>query len=309
MSEAAQRTVRVVDAPLAPPSANQGLLEVFRRHYLLRILVRREIQARYQGSFLGFLWSYINPLSQFFIYWFVMGQILHTHQTVENFAIHIFASIIIVHFFTETFGAGTRSIVANRGLVQKMALPREMFPVAAMLVSLWHVVPQLVILVFVCVLTGWTPGVDGLVAVVIGTLMMMLLGTGLALLFSVANVYFRDFGSAVSIMLHFVRFGVPMIYPFSFVLTAHKAFVDIYLMNPLAIAVLLYQKAFGIGTTNPCPPGTTVAPNPATCTIESLAMPDHLIERGLVMAGVSALVLVVAQLVFSKTEKRIPERL
>ncbi len=47
----------------APPSANQGLLEVFRRRYLLRLLVRREISARYQGSFLGLLWSYINPLT------------------------------------------------------------------------------------------------------------------------------------------------------------------------------------------------------------------------------------------------------
>ena len=56
-------TQRLVDAPLASPAADSGLLEVFRRRYLLRLLVRREISARYQGSFLGLLWSYINPLS------------------------------------------------------------------------------------------------------------------------------------------------------------------------------------------------------------------------------------------------------
>ena len=112
--------------------------------------MRREISARYQGSFLGLLWSYINPLSQFFIYYFVIGVIIGLHADVENFAIHIFCGLIIVHFFTETFNAGTRSIVRNKALVQKMAMPREMFPVASMLVSLFHVGPQLVILIVAC---------------------------------------------------------------------------------------------------------------------------------------------------------------
>jgi ABC-2 type transport system permease protein len=55
--ERVKREQRVVEAPLAPPSANSGLLEVFRRRYLLSLLVRREISARYQGSFLGLFWS------------------------------------------------------------------------------------------------------------------------------------------------------------------------------------------------------------------------------------------------------------
>src|SRR3954466_3823361 len=155
-----------VDAPLSPPSAASGLPEVFRRRYLLRLLVRREISARYQGSVLGLLWSYINPLSQFFIYYVVMGVLFGLHKDVENFAIHMFCGIIIVHFFNETFNAGTRSIVRNKALVQKMAMPREMFPVASMLVSGYHVVPQLVIMVIVCALLGWTPTVMGVAALI-----------------------------------------------------------------------------------------------------------------------------------------------
>ena len=102
------------------------------------MLVRREISARYQGSFLGLLWSYINPLSQLFIYWFVMGKIIG--RGTESFAVHVFCGLIVVQFFVETFNAGTRSIVRNKALVQKMAVPREMFPVASMLVSLYHMV-------------------------------------------------------------------------------------------------------------------------------------------------------------------------
>ncbi len=92
--------------------------------------MQKEIQARYQGSLLGLLWSYVQPLVRFCMYFFVIGLVLGLHKTVPNFAIHMFAALIGVHFFTETFSSGTRSIVRNKAIVRKMAMPREMFPVA-----------------------------------------------------------------------------------------------------------------------------------------------------------------------------------
>ena len=90
-----------------------------------------------------------------------MGILFGRAQRTEAFAIHVFAGLIIVHFFTETMNAGTRSIVRNKSLVQKMAVPREMFPVASMLVSLFHVVPQLVILLVATTISGWRPDPRG----------------------------------------------------------------------------------------------------------------------------------------------------
>jgi ABC-type polysaccharide/polyol phosphate export permease len=296
MSETA-RAAHVVEGTLTPPSANQGLLEVFRRRYLLKLLVRREISARYQGSFLGLLWSYINPLSQFFLYWFVMGYILNLHKDVQNFAVHIFAGLIVVHFFTETFNAGTRSIVRNKALVKKMAMPREMFPVASMLVSLYHVGPQLVILLIACVFYGWTPDPAGMVAVLLALMIIMLLGTALALLFSAANVFFRDFSSAVGIMTHFVRFGVPMIYPYSLVAERFHGHTTLYLSNPIADAVLLMQRAFWVGTTS----------DPARTARTDL--PPNLFELGAIAVVACFVLLLVGQVVFTRLQNRIPERL
>ena len=147
-ADSPQKTVRVVSAPLAPPSAHMGLLSVFQRRYLLRLLVRREVSARYSGSFLGLIWSYINPLSQFCIYFFIMGVVFALHKGISNFAIHIFAAIVVVHFFTETFNGGTQSLIQNRQLITKLPVPREMFPVSRMLVAGWHTVPMILILVF-----------------------------------------------------------------------------------------------------------------------------------------------------------------
>lgn len=286
-----------VDAPLAPPTSRSGLFEVFRRRYLLRLLVRREVSARYQGSFLGLLWSYVNPLTQFLIYYFVIGVIFNLHKEVQNFAIHMFCGIIIVHFFSETFNAGTRSIVRNKALVRKMAMPREMFPVASMLVSGYHVVPQMVILVIACLALGWTPSLVGLGALVLALAIIMVLGTGAALLFSAANVFFRDVGNVAAIMTNFVRFGVPMIYPYTMVETRFGSAAAFYLFNPIADAVLLFQRAFWVGTTS----------DPAATTAEHI--PGSIWAYSALALVVSLVVLVIGQIVFSRLENRIPERL
>lgn len=287
--------------PLTPPTAGKGLGAVFRERYLLKLLVRREISARYRGSFLGLLWSYINPAAQFFIYFTVIGIILNLRD-LPWYGIHLFAGLVVVGFFTETFGAGTRSIVRNGSIVNRMPVPREMFPVASMLTSLYHMGPQLVILVVACVAVGWTPDPIGMLAFVLAVVMIILLGTASALLFSVANVYLRDFGNIVNVMQLFVRFSVPMIYPYSLVNERFDFEIlgqpgsDLYLWNPLANAVLLVQRGFWTGT----------APE---ANLAETELPPYLLERGLLFIAISAVLLVIAQMVFTRLEKRIPERL
>ncbi|MEO5853486.1 MAG: ABC transporter permease [Nocardioides sp.] len=282
--------------PLSPPSATSGLLEAFRRRYLLRLMVRREIQARYARSLFGLAWSYINPTVRFFTFYFVFGIVIGRGQGVENFAIHLFAGMVLVHFFTETVTSGTRSILSNKGVVQKMAMPRELFPFASMLVSLYHTIPQLVILTIACLATGWQPDAEGFAAALLGFVLVLLLGTALALMFSVFNVLLRDFGRIVQTFINMVPFAVPMMYPYAIITerfgtgTIHT----IYMANPVAEAVLLIQRGFWWTTTD-----------------ESLEanFPPDLWQRGFIMLGVCLVLLAVAQWVFSRLEGKVPELL
>lgn len=294
-AEAAGRVPRIVDAPLRSPAPDPGLREVFKRRYLLRLLVKREIAARYQGTVLGMIWSYINPLSQLFIFWFVMGIIIG--RGTEMFGIHVFAGLVVVQFFVETFNAGTRSIMRNKALVRKMALPREVFPVATMLVSLFHMGPQIIILLVVCLWFGWTPTVIGMLGFLLAVVMMGVLGTALALMFAAANVFFRDVGSFVGILTNFVRFGVPMIYPFTMIEERFGAAAAYYLYNPIADAVLLMQQAFWVGTT--ADPVATQRDH----------VPDSIFAYSFLGLGISFVMLAIGQFVFRKLENKIPERL
>src|SRR4051812_34189850 len=175
-------TDRVPNVPLIAPDYASGLVGVFRKHYLLRLLVRKEIQARYSGSFLGLFWSYLQPAVKFSMYFFVIGGIMGLHGEVQLFAIHMFAGFVLVHFFIESFTAGTKSIVKNRSILRKMAMPREMFPVASMLVSAFHVLPGYVILLIFDLGVGWRPDPVGVLAGILGFAIVMVWGTALALL-------------------------------------------------------------------------------------------------------------------------------
>ncbi len=284
------------DLPLVDPAGESGLLAVGKKQYLLRLLVVRELTARYSGSFLGLLWSYFNPLTQLFIYWFIMGKVMGMSGQTENFAIYVFCGLIAVHFFNETFNAGTRSIMRNKAFVKKMALPLEMFPVSSVLVSLFNAGPAVLILITVCLLDGWRPDMTGVGAFALATAIMVTVGTGFSLIFSVANVLWRDTGQAVGILTNFVRFSVPMMYPFTMITSSIPRWVDYYLLNPIADVVLLFHRAFWLDTTSD------------ERLVAHEHFPEHLFLHGLIALGIGLVILVIGQVVFSRLSRRVPER-
>jgi ABC-2 type transport system permease protein len=232
---------------------------------------------------------------------------------LENFAIHLFAGMVLVTYFTETVTAGTRSLLSNKGVIGKMALPREMFPVASMLVSLWHALPQMVILVIACLVTGWwgdgpmwVPDAVGMGAAFLGFLLIMVYGTAFGLMFSCVNVIFRDFQRIVQTFINMVPFTAPMMYPYHLIADGQRIPVEyhaLYVANPVAEAVMLIQRGFWYPT---CAPSCAVDPSTGEALPEFVG---DLIPRGFVMLAIGLVLLAVGQFVFSRLEKTVPERL
>lgn len=296
------------EVPLTDPASNSGLLAVFKHRYLLRLMVRREIQARYAGSKVGLLWSYINPAVRFATFYFVFGIILG-RGTVPNFAIHLFAGMIVVNFWTDAFNSGTRSIISNKAVVQKMSLPREMFPIASMLVSLYHTGPQLAILIGACLVTGWSPDPMGFVAFALAFGIVLLFGTGMGVMFSAIGVLYRDFTRIVQTFTNMIQFAVPMMYAYTLIAVKFGTgtWHAIYLGNPLAEAVLLMQRLFWFPTITDDDAGYAAqfGFDPAM----SANFPPHLMLRGVIILAACALFLAFSQFIFTRLDNKIPERL
>ncbi|MGO4255838.1 ABC transporter permease [Marmoricola sp. RAF53] len=291
---------RVVDADLVSPSPRGGIIEVLQQRYLLRLIVGRELAQLYAASVLGLMWSYIQPALRFTIYYFVFGVVIHAHGNIQYFAIHLFCGIVFVHYFSETWAGGTRSIWTNRNMVLKMRVPREIFPVASMVVAFYHTGPQILVLVIACILAGWalTPG--AIAAGILGTLILVTFAMSMALIFAALNVYYRDFQNIVATVTQFLHFMVPMMYPFALVYElrdSHPVAYQLYMANPLAEAVLLMQRFFWAPTTD----------NQAE--VLKTEFPPDLWERGLIMLVLCFGLLYLAQKFFARLEGKFPERL
>jgi len=275
------------------PGRGNGLLDVFRRRYLLRLLVRKGVSTRYRNSALGWGWSYVKPLTQYFIYFFVMGIVLGRNNGIENFAVYLLSGIIVVNLFNEAFSNATKSIVDNKALVKKIYLPREMFPIAAVIVAFVHFLPQVAVLVVVSSLVGWVPSLLELGAILFGALLVILFATGLGLIFGAVNVSFRDAENLVEIIKMLATWGSPVLYSYDLVARVLPGWLhSAYMLNPLTSAVELFHYGFWFSTTE-----------------GRLPPPPDLLRDSLVGLVAVCLLTVVGQVVFRRFERRFAQDL
>ena len=238
--------------PLKAPGRGRGILDAIRNWYLLRLLVDKEIQVRYRGSVLGIFWSYIKPAIQFLVFYIAMGLFLGLERGLQNYSVYLFAGMIVINFFSEGFGNGARSMVVNSALIRKIYLPRELFSISTVWVALVHFIPQIAIMVIACLFVGWHPSLLGIAAIVAGMLIVMLLSYGLGLIFGVANVFFRDSENIVDMLLMVATWSAPVLYSWTMVRdTLYPWVLNIYLYNPLTIAVELFHYGFWWATLSP----------------------------------------------------------
>ncbi|MFV2172125.1 ABC transporter permease [Actinomadura sp. LOL_011] len=278
---------------LTDPGRGRGLAELVRRRYLLRLLVRRELRARYQESVLGLGWSYVRPAVAFSVYFLVVGVVLRMNRNMEDFAVFLFSGMVLVNFFTDTLHSATRAVRGNAPLIRKIYLPREMFPVASGLVSAVHFIPGLIILSCGAVVTGWRPSFTAVGAALLGFAIVAVLGMALGLLCAAYNVFYRDFEQVVDVLNIVFTWSVPMIYPWTLVRDTMPGWVlDLYLANPLAIAVSLFQRCFWF-------PGTD----------GTFDFPPALARDGLIALAVAVILLAVTARVFNHKQKRFAEEL
>jgi ABC-2 type transport system permease protein len=275
------------------PGTGRGIVDVFSYRYLLQLLVRKGTLTRYHGSVLGWAWSYVKPGAQFLVYWVVMGVFLGLNHGIESYPIYLFSGVVVVNLFNEAFGNATKSIVNNKALVKKIYLPRELFPIADVFIAFVHFLPQLVILLAACLVVGWVPSVVQLLGAVVAIFIVLLGSTGLGLLFGAVNVSYRDSQNLVELIRIFATWTSPVLYSFTMVRDSLPGWMyDLYMANPLTVAVELFHSAFWF---------------PATS--ETMERPEGLLWFTLLALGITAATMVVGQLVFRRLEGRFAQDL
>lgn len=235
--------------------------ELYRRRELLMLLIRRDLQARYRDSFLGFLWTVIRPLVQFLVYYVVLGQLLGAARGIDNFAIYLFAGFTLYTFFADVIFGATGSIIGNAGLVKKIYLPREIFPLGSIGAAAFMFVVQLGVLLVAAILLNALPAPVQMLWFFpsLGMVMIWALATGLLL--SALNVYLRDIQYLTEVVMMLAMWASPIVYSWTMVKDVIATYslpgwlLELYLANPLTVGVMGFHRAFwGSGTAADYPP-------------------------------------------------------
>ena len=227
-----------------------SLRQLIRHRGLIQTLVVRELKARYRGSVLGYLWSFINPLLLLAVYTIVLSVVLPGFRGIdlEPYALFLFCGLLPWTWFSSALLESANSLIAGGNLIKKVLFPAEILPIVAVLSNMFHFFFALPILVLFLAFYARPLNLSELVWFPVVILIQLILTLGLGLLLSALTVHFRDLRDLLGNLLTLWFFSTPIIYPMSMVPAGGKFVMDLNPFAHLAISyqeILFYEGPFG----------------------------------------------------------------
>lgn len=216
----------------------------WRNKSLIRTLVVRDIQGRYRGSLLGLAWSFFQPIFLLIIYTFVFSVIFKARwgtgsDSKTEFALVLFAGLIVFNFFAECINRAPGIILANNNYVKKVVFPLEILPWVSLGTSLFLAVASLIVwLLFYLIMFG-IPKITVLLLPLL-IIPVLLITIGLSWFFAATGVYLRDISQLVGIITTLFLFLSPIFYPISSLPGKYQLLLN---LNPLTPAIEAIRNA------------------------------------------------------------------
>jgi len=222
---------------------------LYKNKYLFAQMLKREIQARYRGSQLGFIWAFVYPILMLLVYTFVFGMVMRVKWGVAGqdnieFGIILFAGLLLHSFLAEVFIGSVALMTGNQQYVKKVVFPLEILTLVKLSNALFHLLLGVLILIVIFLISGGTLYWTILLApVVLAPFVIFLLG--MSWFISVLGVYVRDLSQFMGVLVTMLLFLGPIVYPFERVPEVLKSYV--LWLNPLTIIVEQFRAVVLFG--------------------------------------------------------------
>ncbi len=228
---------------------------VLRYRELVRNLVLRDLKVRYRNSLFGFFWAWGNPILMTLIFTTVFTVL--QKSSVPHYPLFIMTGWLSWMFTTSAVSEGVVSVVGNSNLVKKIYFPRETLPTAVVLANATNYVLAIPLILVLGILSGVKLDPMLWLYFPIIFISQIALVLGIAFILSAVNVYYRDTGVIISVLLFAWFFLTPIFYSQG-ALTGTLNGIDlsrlVRILNPMASIIESYRNIF-YGSTEGGPPG------------------------------------------------------
>lgn len=205
---------------------------IWARRELIATLALRDVRARYQQSILGAYWTVLNPLATTAVFTIVFSIIAQVPVGTTPYVVFVLCGLVPWSFFANALTNATGSLVGMAGLLTKVAFPREILPLAAIVARLVDVAVSFVVLLIVMLWYHqplyWTLALVPLIVLVEVTFLL-----GLSLLLAAANLFYRDVGQLLGVALSLWIFLTPVVYPVGQVPVHLRRAIELNPMTPI----------------------------------------------------------------------------
>jgi lipopolysaccharide transport system permease protein len=221
------------------------IMEVVAYRGMLWRLITADLRARYKGSVLGFLWTFLNPLLTLLVYTLVYSFILR--MNIPHYSAFLLVGLLAWNLFSASVQASSRVILSQASIVKKIYFPREVLPLSVVGASLINYLFSLAILFPYLFINGihlhWT-----WVAFPVILLIELLQITGLSLIVAAVNVYLRDVEHVLNILMMILFYLTPIFYSLQLIPKHYQVF---FKLNPMASVIIDMQNILFYGQAIP----------------------------------------------------------
>lgn len=207
----------------------------------LRILIYRDLQIRYAGTWLGYLWTLLDPLAMAFIYWLVFTQIIGARNIGEQpYILFLLTGILSWTWFNGSVTDCARSLVVESKMVRSIAIPRYLWVIKSIGAKGTEFLLAFPILIIITLITQANVNLE-IFWILLAIILQFLLLSGIGLILAPLTVLARDTSNLLRILLRMMFYLTPIIYGISDIPEKYQV---LSYFNPMTGIISMYRAGF-----------------------------------------------------------------
>ena len=206
---------------------------------LLWLLIKKEVTLKYKRTYLGILWSLLNPLLSALALFIAFNIFMRFEM--ENYTLFLLAALFPWTWFSASVTMSTVTLTSNISLIRKVLLPKHFLIIATVVGQLINLIFAIPILVALVYYYDKSPALNWLVGIPLLILIQFIVTLGLSLLLSIVNAFFRDMEYVIGVSINMLFWLTPIVYPFEAVPEHYRIYLTI---NPLTYLIAAWRDIF-----------------------------------------------------------------